>query len=151
MAKAKAVYNTNDIAKKKAVDPKRAKTAQKWVEGMLGKQFPGDFFDALQDGVVLCDLMNKIKPGSCKKYKPTKVAFVARSNIQIYIQAAKKFGLKGVELFETRDLYDKQALHRVVDSLYSLSGHCANKNIPGQHISKVHQENKRNFTEEVYY
>ena len=36
----------------------------------MGESLPtGDFGDILKDGVVLCKLMNKLQPGSIKKFK----------------------------------------------------------------------------------
>ncbi|KAJ7404780.1 LIM and calponin like proteiny domains-containing protein 1-like protein [Willisornis vidua] len=42
--------------------------AQRWVEAVTGKSFgTKDFRAALENGVLLCDLINKIKPGIVKK------------------------------------------------------------------------------------
>ena len=36
----------------------------------MGEPLPsGDFGEVLKDGVVLCKLMNKLQPGSIKKFK----------------------------------------------------------------------------------
>ena len=42
----------------------------KWIEAVLGEKLPeGDFADVLQNGVILCRLMNKIQPESVKKIR----------------------------------------------------------------------------------
>lgn len=38
------------------------RTAQKWIEDVLGEPFPGDFSAGLKDGQRLCRLINAIKP-----------------------------------------------------------------------------------------
>ena len=48
-----------------------------WVETVMGEPLPkGDFGEILKDGVILCKLMNKIQPGSVKKFKE-KVRMIA--------------------------------------------------------------------------
>ena len=92
-------------------------------------------------------MVNKIKPGTCTKFKKTKVAFVARNNISIFVKGAKKLGVKQSDIFETRDLYDKQRLSAVVQSIYAISGVSRKLGFPGPFIGVAYADaNKRHFT-----
>jgi len=131
-------------------DQKRANEAQGWVESVLGVKL-NNFFDDLRDGVVLCDLLNKIQPGTCKKYKKSTVAFVCRTNIQIYLKGCEKIGVPQTDRFETRDLYDQQRLDAVVNNIFSVSA--ASRKVSsfnGPYIGvKYNDKNVRNFSQEV--
>jgi len=131
-------------------DPNRAKEAQEWVEKVIGKKF-GNFFEEIRDGVALCELVNKIKPGTCQKYKPSSVAFVCRTNIEIYLGGCKKLGVPETDRFESRDLYDKQRLDAVVANIYALSAAARNEPaFKGPYIGvKYADKNVRNFSQEV--
>ena len=37
--------------------------AQLWIESVLNEKFPKPFEDALKDGIILCNLINVLKPG----------------------------------------------------------------------------------------
>lgn len=64
-------------------DPQQDKEAQEWIETILGKKFPAgvSYEDHLRDGVVLCELMNKIKPGSINKINTSGSDFKLMENI----------------------------------------------------------------------
>ena len=54
----------------------------------MGEPLPsGDFGEILKDGVVLCKLMNKLQPGSVKKFKEK----VGIDNIIVEIFLVDKF------------------------------------------------------------
>lgn len=46
--------------------------AQGWIEAVTGEVFQGEFEDCLRDGVKLCELINKIKPGTVRRVNPYK-------------------------------------------------------------------------------
>ena len=51
-------------------NPEQEKEILQWIEAVLDEKLPaGDFAEVLQNGVILCRLMNKIKPDSVKKFK----------------------------------------------------------------------------------
>jgi hypothetical protein len=131
-------------------DKTRAQEAQRWVEQVLGRNF-NDFFEEIRDGVVLCDLLNKIAPGTCKKYKKSQIVYVCRTNIQIYLKGCEKIGVPQTDRFETRDLYDQQRLDQVVNNLFSVSAKSRDvSSFNGPYIGKKYaQKNKRQFTQEV--
>ena len=103
MAQAKPKYNTNSIAKVKELDDDQVAEVKNWMETVNGESYP-DFFEDIRDGVELCKLLNKIKPGLIaeKKFKKSKIVFVARTNIQIFIEGCKKLGIPETDCIETR-------------------------------------------------
>lgn len=57
--------------------------AQVWMEEILGAKFPaGELYeDVLKDGTVLCQVMNKIAPGSVGKINTSGGQFKMMENI----------------------------------------------------------------------
>lgn len=57
-----------------------------WIEDVLGEKLPkGDYEDILKDGVILCQLINKIAPGSVKKIQSKGTNFQLMENVQRYV------------------------------------------------------------------
>merc|ERR1712083_1114379 len=78
------------------------------------------------------------------------MGFVARTNIQLFIEGCKKLGIPETDCFETRDLFDQQNLFNVVQTLYAVSAISRKHNFQGPFIGKKYAEaNKRNFSAEV--
>ncbi|XP_030056459.1 LIM domain only protein 7 isoform X3 [Microcaecilia unicolor] len=81
--------------------------AQRWVEEVTGKSFGNkDFRSALENGVLLSDLINKIKPGIIKKINRLSTPIAGLDNINVFLKACGKLGLKDAQLFHPGDLQD---------------------------------------------
>ena len=92
-----------------------------WIEAVLDEKLPeGDFAEVLQNGVILCRLMNKIKPDSVKKFKEKGPAFLLMENVQSFLTAAKKYGVPDEEVFQTPDLFEARNIPQVSLCIFSL-------------------------------
>ncbi|XP_059502478.1 LIM domain only protein 7 isoform X2 [Stegostoma tigrinum] len=81
--------------------------AQRWLEEVTGKSFGNkDFRSALEDGVLLCELVNKIKPGVTKKINRLSTPIAGLDNINVFLKGCQKLGLKEAQLFHPGDLQD---------------------------------------------
>uniref|UniRef100_A0A3P9NJ85 LIM domain 7a n=1 Tax=Poecilia reticulata TaxID=8081 RepID=A0A3P9NJ85_POERE len=81
--------------------------AQRWIEAATKKKFGnGDFRSALENGVLLCDLINKIKPGTIKRVNRLPTPIAGLDNLNVFLKACGKLGLKEAQLFHPGDLQD---------------------------------------------
>ncbi|XP_069858938.1 LIM domain only protein 7-like isoform X9 [Dipodomys merriami] len=81
--------------------------AQRWVEAVTEKNFQTkDFRASLENGVLLCDLINKLKPGIIKKINRLSTPIAGLDNINVFLKACEQIGLKEAQLFHPGDLQD---------------------------------------------
>nr|XP_023026764.1 muscle-specific protein 20 [Leptinotarsa decemlineata] len=122
-----------------------------WIFACLGEPVPkGEFEDILRDGVVLCNLINKLAPGSVKKIQSKGTNFQLMENIQRFQAAVKAYGLPQEEIFQTADLFEKRNIAQVAISLFAL-GRITQKHPEwtGPTLGpKMADKNERTFTEE---
>jgi hypothetical protein len=92
-----------------------------WFEEVLGAKVFQDGVsaaDTLRDGILLCRLMQALRPGSIKKYNAMKGAFFQLENINVFLQACNQvIGLDKHDLFDVRDLYDQSNFVKVLHTL----------------------------------
>ncbi|XP_058275487.1 LIM domain only protein 7 isoform X2 [Hirundo rustica] len=81
--------------------------ARRWLEAVTRQSFgTEDFRAALENGVLLCDLINKIKPGIIKKINCLPTPIAGLDNINVFLKACENIGLKEAQLFHPGDLQD---------------------------------------------
>ncbi|XP_002158860.1 myophilin [Hydra vulgaris] len=102
----------------------------------------------LKDGVILCHLINAIKPGSVKKINDSKMAFKQMENISNFLTACEKVGIKPLDLFQTVDVYEGTNINQVINGIFAI-GRKAHRLYDGPALGPEEAtENKREFTEE---
>ncbi|XP_013858504.1 LIM domain only protein 7b [Austrofundulus limnaeus] len=81
--------------------------AQRWIQEVTGKSFGcSDFRAALENGVLLCDLINQLKPGIIKRVNRLSTPIAGLDNVNVFLKACGKLGLNESQLFHPGDLQD---------------------------------------------
>ncbi|KAA0195209.1 Transgelin [Fasciolopsis buskii] len=142
---------------KKKIEGKRDRDqeaqALEWIEAILGTNLDRSkpYEDILRDGVILCKLINKIKPGSVKKINENStMPFKIMENINAFQEAIKAYGVPTADVFQTVDLFEKKDISQVTQCIFALGRTCqTHSDYDGPTLGpKLAQENKREFTEE---
>ncbi|XP_004208889.1 myophilin isoform X1 [Hydra vulgaris] len=122
----------NTLEVKSAIAKKYDSVVEKnvltWISGVLKNP---DLFngvsgaDALQEklksGVILCNLMNAIKPGCIKKFNSNaKMPFQQMENIGLFNEAMRNYGVQSDYLFVTTDLFEGKNMVQVLIGLRAL-------------------------------
>ncbi|XP_048827748.1 LIM and calponin homology domains-containing protein 1-like isoform X2 [Brienomyrus brachyistius] len=86
--------------------------AQSWIEAVTGRRFADkDFCGSLGNGILLCELLNAIKPGLVKKINRLPTPIAGLDNLAVFLRGCEEFGLKGSQLFDAGDLQDSTHTH----------------------------------------
>ncbi|XP_041062126.1 LIM and calponin homology domains-containing protein 1-like isoform X4 [Carcharodon carcharias] len=94
--------------------------AQHWIEQVTGRSFGDkDFRTGLENGILLCELLNAIKPGAVKKINRLPTPIAGLDNITLFLRACEELGLKGSQLFDPGDLQDMTNRATIKVSEYS--------------------------------
>lgn len=85
-----------------------------------------DLAQTLRDGVLLCQLLNNLRPHSINlkeiNLRPQMSQFLCLKNIRTFLAACcDTFGMKKSELFEAFDLFDVRDFGKVIETLSRLS------------------------------
>lgn len=110
----------NRLAQK--YDPQKEAELKIWMEEVTGMSIGPDFQKGLKDGVILCELMNKLSPNSIPKINVSKQNWHQLENLSNFIRAMSSYGMKSVDLFEANDLFENGNMTQVQVSLLALAG-----------------------------
>jgi len=131
--------------------PEEEAEAQHWIEQVIGEKFPVPYEDALRDGIILCKLMNRLRPGSVARVNVSGGDYKFMDNINQFLQAATAYGVPEVDLFQSVDLIAKKNIATVTMTIYAL-GRTSYKHPEwkGPWLGpRPAEENVRHFSEDV--
>jgi len=100
-------------------DAEIAAKVVEWIHQVIGVKI-NDFHKDLKDGILLCNFIIKLAPGSCKPPQKPKAPFIMMENLNAYLMACRSIGLKSQDLFQTVDLYEAKNLSLVLMNLHAL-------------------------------
>uniref|UniRef100_A0A8C1ZHR7 Vav 2 guanine nucleotide exchange factor n=1 Tax=Cyprinus carpio TaxID=7962 RepID=A0A8C1ZHR7_CYPCA len=85
-----------------------------------------DLAQALRDGVLLCQMLHNLSPGSVDlkqiNFRPQMSQFLCLKNIRTFLKVCHdKFGLRNSELFDPFDLFDVRDFGKVISALSRIS------------------------------
>uniref|UniRef100_A0A3Q2PIN8 Vav guanine nucleotide exchange factor 2 n=1 Tax=Fundulus heteroclitus TaxID=8078 RepID=A0A3Q2PIN8_FUNHE len=87
-----------------------------------------DLAQALRDGVLLCQMLHNLSPGSVDlkeiNFRPQMSQFLCLKNIRTFLKVCHdKFALRNSELFDPFDLFDVRDFGKVISALSRISHH----------------------------
>uniref|UniRef100_A0A3Q0T2T4 Calponin 3 n=1 Tax=Amphilophus citrinellus TaxID=61819 RepID=A0A3Q0T2T4_AMPCI len=109
----------NKIAQK--YDPQKEEELRIWIEEITGASIGPDFQKGLKNGVILCELINKLQPGSVKKINQSALNWHQLENLTNFIKAITAYGLKPHDIFEANDLFENGNMTQVQTTLLALA------------------------------
>jgi len=92
-----------------------------WIEGVLGRQLAGDFRESLCDGAALCEMINKLKPGTIKKIHRSSLMMFRRENFGFFQNACVALGCKPNETCVFEDVNDNKNMGQFLLNIVSLA------------------------------
>ncbi|XP_018415015.1 PREDICTED: calponin-2 [Nanorana parkeri] len=139
----------NRLAQK--YDPQKEAELKIWMEEVTGMSIGPDFQKGLKDGVILCELMNKLSSNAIPKVNVSKQNWHQLENLSNFIRAMSSYGMKSVDLFEANDLFENGNMTQVQVSLLALAGRAKTR---GLHSDvdigvKYAEKQHRNFDDNV--
>ncbi|XP_012673621.1 calponin-1 [Clupea harengus] len=115
----------NKLAQK--YDHQKEEELRLWIHEVTGHHLPKNFMDGLKDGVVLCELINILQPGSVRKINSPTQNWNQLENIGHFTRATAEYGLRPHDLFEANDLFENTNHTQVQSTLITLAGMAKSK------------------------
>eukprot|EP01125_Pyxidicula_operculata_P011975 TRINITY_DN3925_c0_g1_i2.p1 TRINITY_DN3925_c0_g1~~TRINITY_DN3925_c0_g1_i2.p1 ORF type:complete len:1422 (-),score=336.90 TRINITY_DN3925_c0_g1_i2:51-4316(-) len=113
---------------KEKEDPEFEKKVADWIEKLISEELSpkGNLWQSLRNGIVLCKMLNKIKPGvvgnfNTKLFQGKLHALSERENITKYLESCWKLGLPSSDMFIVNDLHGKQSFGAVLNNISAIS------------------------------
>ncbi|CAL8302172.1 unnamed protein product [Merluccius merluccius] len=124
-------------------DAQKEEELRLWIQDVTGKRVGEPFMESLKDGVILCELINKLQPGSVRKINNSTQNWHQLENIGNFVRAITKYGLKLHDLFEANDLFENVNHTQVQSTLITLAGVAQSKGFHSQYDMGVKYAEKQ--------
>ncbi|NXQ04294.1 CNN1 protein, partial [Vidua macroura] len=131
-------------------DPQHERELRAWIEGTTGRRIGDNFMDGLKDGVILCELINKLQPGSVPKVNEPVQNWHKLENIGNFLRAITRYGVKPHDIFEANDLFENTNHTQVQSTLIALASQAKTKgNNVGLGVKYAEKQQRRFHPEKL--
>lgn len=103
-------------------DSQKEEELRLWIQDVTGRRIGDNFMDSLKDGVLLCELINTLQPGSVRKVNSSSQNWHQLENIGNFVRAITDYGMKPHDIFEANDLFENTNHTQVQSTLITLAG-----------------------------
>uniref|UniRef100_A0A2K6U8C0 Calponin-homology (CH) domain-containing protein n=1 Tax=Saimiri boliviensis boliviensis TaxID=39432 RepID=A0A2K6U8C0_SAIBB len=110
----------NKIASK--YDHQAEEDLHNWIEEVTGMSAGTNFQLGLKDGIILCELRNKLQPDSVNKVNESSLNWPQLENIDNFIAAVQACSMKPHDIFKANDLFENGNMTQVQTTLVALAG-----------------------------
>ncbi|KAJ8363412.1 hypothetical protein SKAU_G00122430 [Synaphobranchus kaupii] len=114
-------------------DPHKEEELRLWIQEITGHGIGDNFMEELKDGVILCELINTLQPGSVRKISNSTQNWHQLENIGNFVRAITDYGLKLHDIFEANDLFENVNHTQVQSALIALAGVAKSKGFHTTH------------------
>ena len=122
-----------------------------WIEGIIGRSLGPNLRESLMDGTILCELINRLRPGTITRIHNSPQIMFRRENFGSFQNACLKLGCKDNETCVFEDVYDNKNMGLFLTNIVSLARNVQYK--PGYHgpilqdAAKQAEANVTNFSD----
>ncbi|XP_053466821.1 calponin-1 [Ictalurus furcatus] len=110
-------------------NPQKEEELRLWIHELTGRKVPDNFMEGLKDGVILCELINALHPGSVRKINNSTQNWHQLENIGNFVRAIQDYGLRPHDVFEANDLFENTNHTQVQSTLITLAGMAKSKGV----------------------
>jgi hypothetical protein len=112
-----------DLAAKRAkvYDKELEGRVRTWIESVVDRTLGDQFRESLMDGAVVCELFNKLKPGTISKIHRSPILMFRRENWGFFQRACIAIGCKEDETCVFEDVYDDKNMGLFLANIVALA------------------------------
>lgn len=116
------IYADYQKKRQEKYDVKLEVEVREWIEAVLGRKLEGATFrESLMDGTVVCELVNRLVPGTIKKIHKSPLVLFRRENFGFFQNACVKLGCKESETAVFEDVYDDRNMGLFLVNIMALA------------------------------
>lgn len=121
-----------------------------WIEAVLDDCIPPNpFAELVKDGVLLCRVLNTLKPDSVKKIQKGFTKEKQLENIAAFLEGCKAYGVPEDKLFQPAELNDGTNIPNVITTILALGRKCFDHDWEGPSLGPKPTGQKKDWPENV--